>query len=299
MRTESVLMRIFRRLGMVRIAWSLRRLYCPVGNTDLVLEVGSGGNPYWRANVLCDAYWDTGERHFAKLICDRPTILAFTEDLPFKDDTFDFVIASHVLEHSAEPEKFLAEIQRVAKAGYIEVPDAFFERLGTYNMHRLEITDRNGTLIIQKKRAYIQDQEIYELHGRKTGNLLPLWVNRNPFEFHVRYYWSRASGGIKYKIVNPDYVFDWTLVEAVKHEPRLSFVATFKSKCLQVLRSLLTQTSRNQKINVLDYLSCPKCGFSKLEALTSKVCCTQCRAEFPMLERGVIDFTKPRALIIQ
>ena len=36
-------------------------------------------------------------------------------------------------------------------------------------------------------------------------------MSRNPFEFHVRYYWTRASGGIKFEILNPDYEFDWSL----------------------------------------------------------------------------------------
>jgi ubiquinone/menaquinone biosynthesis C-methylase UbiE len=37
--------------------------------------------------------------------------------LPFPDDMFDFVICNSVLHHLAEPEKLLAEIQRVAIAG--------------------------------------------------------------------------------------------------------------------------------------------------------------------------------------
>jgi hypothetical protein len=53
---ESLAMRVLNRLGMERLAWSLRRLHCPVPPEDLVLEVGSGGNPYPRANVLLDAY---------------------------------------------------------------------------------------------------------------------------------------------------------------------------------------------------------------------------------------------------
>ena len=285
---------LFKRMGLIRIAWSLRRLHCPVEPNALVLEVGSGGNPYWRSNVLCDAYWDTGERHFAKLVCDRPTILAFTEDLPFIDDAFDFVIASHVLEHSAQPERFLSEIQRVGKAGYIEVPDAFFERLGTYSSHRLEITDRSDTLVIRKKRAYIQDRELYELFGARAGRLLPRWVSRNPFEFHVRYYWSRASGGIKYKVVNPDYVFDWAPVEAVKRSPRLSFTARVKSTCLQLFRFLLSQRSRNSRIRLLDYLRCPKCQSQKLERAGSNIGCADCRASFAIREGGVMDFTHAR-----
>ena len=94
-------MRLFRALGMERVAWALRRLHCPVGSDALVLEVGSGGNPYARANVLLDAYEETRQRHWAPLTTDRPTVLGFVEALPFRDGSFDFVIASHVLEHSA------------------------------------------------------------------------------------------------------------------------------------------------------------------------------------------------------
>jgi SAM-dependent methyltransferase len=291
MKTESVLMVLFKKLGCVRMAWSLRRLHCPVAPDALVLEVGSGGNPYWRANVLCDAYLDTSERHFAKLISDRPTVLAFTEKLPFADDTFDFVIASHVLEHSDQPEKFLSEIQRVAKAGYIEVPDAFFERLGTYSCHRSEITDRDGVLMIRKKRAYIQDPEIYELHGKKTGQLLPKWMNRNPFEFHVRYYWSRVTGGIEYRIVNPDYIFDWTPEESARHQPQLPISARFKAGCLHIFRLLLSQTSRNSKLRVQDLLRCPACHSLKFSQSESNIQCRQCQNIFPIRERGILDFT--------
>ena len=294
MKAESTLMAFFRRLGMDRIAWSLRRLHCPVGKNDLVLEVGSGGNPYWRANVLCDAYLETSERHFEPLIQDRPMVLAFTEDLPFKDDSFDFVIASHVLEHSTDPERFLSEIQRVGRAGYIEVPDAFFERLANYSFHRLEITDRDNALIIRKKSAYIQDADLYELCGRKTGRFIYNWVNRNPFEFHVRFYWSRATGGIKYKIVNPDYVFDWTPLGKEKNTPRPSLMARFKTICLHMFRSLLSQKGRNRRIRVEDFLWCPQCRCSRLETTAVEITCADCRAEFPVHQGGVADFTRTK-----
>jgi SAM-dependent methyltransferase len=201
---ESRVMRVFRKIGMDSIAWSLRRVYCPVGKDALVLEVGSGASPYFRANVLCDAYEETQERFFTPLVHDRPTVVAFVERLPFKDDAFDFVIASHVLEHSAEPEKFLSEIQRIAPAGYIEVPDAFMERLTHYGFHRLEITDDANGLIIRKKKDYIQDEEVVGLFHNKARPFFPKWVGQFPFQFHVRYYWSRDTGGIHYRVLNPD-----------------------------------------------------------------------------------------------
>ena len=135
---ESQSMSFFRRMGFEPMAWALRRFHTPVDKQALVLEVGAGGNPYPRANVLLDAYEATRERHWAPLVADRPTVLGFVEKLPFKDHAFDFVIAAHVLEHSTDPEKFLAELQRVAKAGYIEVPDAFMERINPYKDHRLD-----------------------------------------------------------------------------------------------------------------------------------------------------------------
>ncbi|MCR4308141.1 MAG: class I SAM-dependent methyltransferase [Candidatus Berkelbacteria bacterium] len=87
-----------------RIDWSLRRLNLDIPSNALVLKVGSGGNPYPRANVLLDAYEETRERHWDALIHDRPTVLSFGENLPFKDKAFDYVIAAHVLEHTPYPE---------------------------------------------------------------------------------------------------------------------------------------------------------------------------------------------------
>ncbi len=184
-------MRLLRALGLERVSWSLRRLHCPVAKDALVLEVGFGGKPYPRADVLLDAYENSRERNWAPLIADRPTVLGFVEQLPFRDKVFDFVIASHVLEHSADPVQFISELQRVAKAGYIEVPDAFFERINPLLDHHLEITQRDGRLVIRKKPAPVFDHDIvylYEDHAKKYVTT-ELFVG-HPFAFHVRYYWQ-------------------------------------------------------------------------------------------------------------
>ena len=56
---HSKLMRTLLVMGKVKLAWACRRLHCPVPASALVLEVGSGGSPYFRANVLIDAYAET------------------------------------------------------------------------------------------------------------------------------------------------------------------------------------------------------------------------------------------------
>ena len=280
--TESRTMRFFRKIGMDPIAWSLRRVHCPVGKDALVLEVGSGASPYFRANVLCDAYEETQERFFTPLVHDRPTVLAFVERLPFKDDAFDFVIASHVLEHSAEPEKFLAEIQRVAKAGYIEVPDAFMERLTHYGFHRLEITDDVDGLIIRKKKGYIQDEEVVELFHNKARPFFPKWVARFPFQFHVRYYWSKDTGGIRYKVLNPECPADWPAPQSPvpAETPRLPLMAAVKQKTLAMVRRLFSQAARNKSIDLLGLLRCPQCGGAdyKMDDAGAHAVCRKCGA---------------------
>jgi SAM-dependent methyltransferase len=280
--TESPLMRFFRRLGMDSVAWSLRRLYCPVDKNAFVLEVGSGASPYFRANVLCDAYEVTQERFYTPLVHDRPTILAFAEKLPFKDDSFDFVIASHVLEHSAEPERFIREIQRVGSAGYIEVPDAFMERLTHYGFHRSEITEKDGELIIRKKNNYIQDEEVVGLFHNKARFIFPNWVSRYPFHFHVRYYWERKSGGIKYTILNPDCPADWEAPRLVAEEnsSRPPVVALMKQQALKAARRFLSQQARNKAIDLLQLLQCPDCNGKEFKQKDTRVTCVSCHANY-------------------
>ena len=87
--SESKLMRLLRRLRCEKIAWKFRRLYCPVHSDALVLEVGSGGSPYARSDVLLDAHFESRERHWVPLVADRPTVVGFVEKLPFRDSLYN------------------------------------------------------------------------------------------------------------------------------------------------------------------------------------------------------------------
>ena len=60
----------------------------------------------------------------------KKTFIKITDKkLSFKDNEFDFVIASHVIEHVEDFQFFIKELERVAKKGYIELPT----RLGQFN----------------------------------------------------------------------------------------------------------------------------------------------------------------------
>lgn len=273
-------MRLARRVGLEKMAWALRRLHCPVSKNALVLEVGSGGNPYARANVLLDAYEATRERHWAPLVADRPTVLGFVENLPFRDGAFDFVIASHVLEHSSDPERFIAELQRVARAGYIEVPDAFMERLNPYRDHRLEITVCDGTLVIRKKAAWQADPELAELYeANAKGFIAGETIPRHPFAFHVRYYWHET---ILARVVNPAVDATWDAPAETRAAPVTGFRARMNAMVLSLARAMLSQRSRNQTLKLDSLLACPSCRSTGLDMGKTLVHCRECAADYPI-----------------
>jgi SAM-dependent methyltransferase len=280
--SQSSAMSFFRVIGLERVAWSLRRLHCPVDHNALVLEVGSGGNPYARANVLLDAYEETNERHWVPLKADRPMVLGFVEKLPFKDKSFDFVIASHVFEHSPQPEQFLAELQRVAKAGYIEVPDAFMERINPYIDHRLEITCRDEKLIIRKKLGHIVEHDTVELYESRVKPFLTCeLIPKRPFAFHVRYYWHEK---IAFKVLNPEADASWMVeVDSTKSKSTiLGIKARVQAYVLDIARLLLSQSKRNKKIEVFNLLICPSCGCDSLTKIQQGIQCDNCNVVYPV-----------------
>lgn len=281
MAEESFLMGVFRKMGWVRMAWSLRRMHCPVAPEALVLEVGSGGNPYARSNVLLDAFESTQQRHWVPLVADRPTVIGAVECLPFRDKSFDFVIASHVLEHSAKPELFLNELQRVARAGYIEVPDALMERLNPYRDHRLEITLRDGKLVLRKKGNWLGDPELvdlYEPRAKKwiSGETIP----KHPFDFHVRYYWNES---INYIVKNPDVDSSWeALTDIIPRRPTVGFRSTTHRWLQKIARTFLSQGRRNANLKLDALLACPECRGDKLDVDATRIRCESCQHDYPV-----------------
>lgn len=286
-REKSYIMLFLEKLKMESFSWSFRRFHVPVSKEDLVLEVGSGGNPYYRSNVLLDAYLETRERHYEDLIADRQTILGFVENLPFKDNSFDFVIASHVLEHSANPEKFLFELQRVAKAGYIEVPDAFFERVNPYIDHKLEISLIKNRLIIKKKEKSVQDEELKKLYEPRAKTLIANYlIPKHPFSFHVRYYWEK---NIDFEILNPEVNINWFSEEQyVKRKLNFSMLRFIRKAILHMARYIFSQNKRNNNIDLISLLRCPSCKSNSLTKVEKTIKCNKCKKNYTLKDKIVL-----------
>ncbi len=274
-KNKSKLMIFAEYLGFERFAWSLRRLYCPVTSDALVLDVGSGGNPYPRANVLLDAYEESIERYSLPLIKDRPLVFGLAEKMPFKDKAFDFVVASHVLEHTPDPDKFISELMRVGKSGYIETPDGFFERINPFRFHRLEVFEKKDKLLIFKKSNWKPFSELVEMYENKMKDKKFIkFLSDHPSPFYVRYYWDEK---IKYEILNPEVNANWPM-PAVEFNSYTDKHGNIRLFLLKIIRLIFSQNNRNKKIAIIDLLKCPSCDSEDLVENNQKILCNSCDA---------------------
>ena len=92
-----------------------------------ILDLGCTHVNYWKeANHFADIV-DYSKEFKEKNL--NFTLIYPNQNLPFKDKEFDYVILSHVLEHVPNIFEFTKEIERVAKAGYIELPTKLADNL--------------------------------------------------------------------------------------------------------------------------------------------------------------------------
>ena len=101
-------------------------------------------------------------------------ILIESKDLPFKDNQFDFVYASHVIEHIEDVSHFINELQRISKQGYIELPSMLEDNIilseNSINDHKwiFKFDDVKNILLTEKKKQLI---EPFITHGVLFGSL--------------------------------------------------------------------------------------------------------------------------------
>ena len=88
-----------------------------------VLDIGCGYRAHDRASTIADI------KDFSDYYKDKKFIQIREKKLPFEDNEFDFVIASHVIEHVDDFEFFVKEIERISSKGYIELPTRLADNL--------------------------------------------------------------------------------------------------------------------------------------------------------------------------
>ena len=119
-----------------------------------VLDIGCGFTAHEKANVVCDV------QDLSNFYKDKKFVKLNDKKLPFSDKEFDFVIASHVIEHVEDVRFFIKELERVSFKGYIELPtpledNLVFENKNDHIWH-LEFNDIENKLLIKKRIQYIE-----------------------------------------------------------------------------------------------------------------------------------------------
>ena len=127
---------------------------------------------------------------------NKKFILIQNKTLPFKDNEFDIVYASHVIEHIDDVSFFISELKRISKQGYIELPSLLEDNIvlskNSSEDHKwiFKFDDVEKILLVEKKKELI---EPFITHGvlfetlrknfRSSLVLELLWENEINYEF--------------------------------------------------------------------------------------------------------------------
>ena len=124
---------------------------------DKVLEIGPGGNPHPRADILLERDFKDLDAARAQrgnapeLVTDKEVVYYDGARFPFKDKEFDYVICSHVLEHVERLDAFISEVNRVGKAGYLEYPLIYYDYVYNIPKHVNILKKKDGKVFWSKK----------------------------------------------------------------------------------------------------------------------------------------------------
>lgn len=129
---------------------------------DRVLEIGPGSLPYPRSDVFLELKIEDEElakaqRGFAEeVVLDKPVVYYDGKKFPFKDNEFDYVICSHVIEHIPLDmlNTFIEELTRVSKRGYMEFPTIFYEFINYQDVHLSFVNYKNNILYFLDKKIF-------------------------------------------------------------------------------------------------------------------------------------------------
>lgn len=166
-----------------------------IGKDALVIDIGSGDKPFWRADVYVDrlSLGNVQRTSEFKTIHDMGFFVdSDVESLPFKSKSFDFSFSSHLLEHVENPGRVIKEITRVSKSGYLEVPNGILETIKPFDSHLWFVFKNKKKLIFVRKGKRLH--EVLLNNGVKYDSLLN--KIHEPF---IRIYWNKT---IEFEIIN-------------------------------------------------------------------------------------------------
>ena len=127
---------------------------------------------------------------------EKKFVLIENKDLPFEDNQFDFVYASHVIEHVEDVLIFIKELQRISKQGYIELPSMLEDNIilsdNSIKDHKwyFQFDDVQKILLAERKKQLIEPFlthgllfSVFRKNFRSSLVLELIWEKEINFEF--------------------------------------------------------------------------------------------------------------------
>ncbi len=274
-------------MGILNYVFGLRSLV-PIERQHLVLEVGSGGNPFLRSDVLCDrAVFDSCERDLGleqvPLVVDRAFVCGDAEALPFRDKAFDCLLTSHMVEHLRDPARFLSEASRVARFGLIVTPSPECEQLFGSEKHLWLVGTDGIGLVLTAKQDAGGNGLLHDLF-RRNPDFRRFW-RRNSAEFETRYIWRHE---VKYRVDYGDTeAHDWLLKAEVSSvdRPDAARAVCGPSGSIALAKRLLRKALYGERVSastLRSLVACPMCH-SPLSELGGHMVCQSCAVKYPVV----------------
>lgn len=176
-----------------------------------VLEIGGGNDPHPVSQVILDKFLDDNLHRSGqeKLLRKPPALWVDTsgkandvtltpafvcgdaEQLPFPDQSFDFIIAKDILEHCPDIEQAFSELQRVGHSGIVDVPKMSSEWLFQQKIQHQWTFSRVGETIVAHKVDF--DSPFGNLMHEtfaKSAEIQKAWSLSRHY-FHMVYLWDK------------------------------------------------------------------------------------------------------------
>ena len=258
---------------------------------DFILEIGSGHNPKARSDVLCDKFITDDEQRGGTIVADRPIVEADGQFLPFADRAFDYVICSHVLEHVEDPAQLIAELERVARRGYIETPSEIGERIYGWHYHNWVVNLVDGCLMLRRNERNSQFGQLFHRMAAIDKHWKRFHLTHHNL-FLVQYEWEDE---INYKIL-PDRelaldlecsdTLERLIVSDSNSSGQSEWLLFLKSavprSIVSQIKSLLVRSKQCRTKTLQEILVCPQCK-GEIAWEEQRLHCKACERHYPII----------------